>query len=123
MGTGDSLTSSLRNCPVTLWLVYLLLGNDSLNIYPQKQTHGTIGRLLLGSVEVNRPRQEYSMFSAWSVPEGYERTQTKEQKQSSSNSERTSFGTGACRDMSLGAEAMESSLRNWQSQNNGKKRN
>jgi hypothetical protein len=40
---------------VTMWRLYLLLGNNSVNTFPQKQTHGTIGRPLLGNGSINAP--------------------------------------------------------------------
>jgi hypothetical protein len=42
-----------------------LLGNGSLNTFPQKQTRGTIGHLLLGNGAVNRLYQQYRMCFLW----------------------------------------------------------
>jgi hypothetical protein len=59
---------------ILLWCIDPLLGNDSVNTFPQEQTRATIGSLLLGSGSVNTPktiwdskRQNFS----WGPPRGY----------------------------------------------------
>jgi hypothetical protein len=52
-----------------------LLSNESLNTFPQKQTHGTIGYLLLENGAVNRLSQQFRMFSVGSVQSGYKRVE------------------------------------------------
>jgi hypothetical protein len=42
-----------------------LLGNGSLNTFPQKQTRGTIGHLLIGKSAVNRLCQQYRLCFPW----------------------------------------------------------
>jgi hypothetical protein len=48
-----------------------LLGNGSLNTFPQKQTRGTTGDLLLGNGALNRLYQQYRLFSVGSVQSDY----------------------------------------------------
>jgi hypothetical protein len=53
-----------------------LLGNDSVNTFPHKQTRATIGRPLLGNGSVKQASlTREAVFSAWSVPRGYKGTQ------------------------------------------------
>jgi hypothetical protein len=42
-----------------------LLGNGSLNTFPQKQTRGTVGDLLLGNGTLNRLCQQYRLCFPW----------------------------------------------------------
>jgi hypothetical protein len=54
---------------------YPLLRNGSLNTFPQKQTCGTIGDLLLGNGAVNRLCQQHRLFSVGSMQSGYQRVE------------------------------------------------
>jgi hypothetical protein len=49
----------------TLSAPFPLLGNGSLNTFPQKQTRGTIDDLLLGNGAVNRLCQQYRLYFPW----------------------------------------------------------
>jgi hypothetical protein len=42
-----------------------LLGNGPLNTFPQKQTRGIVGDLLLGNSAVNRLCQQYRLCFPW----------------------------------------------------------
>jgi hypothetical protein len=57
-----------------LWRIDLLLGNDSVNIFPREPTHVTIGRLLLGNGSVQTPetiRDNRRRCFLWCPPRGY----------------------------------------------------
>jgi hypothetical protein len=52
----------------TVWRIGPLLGNDSVNTFPQKRTRATIGSV--NKLVNNRE----AVFSAWSVPRDYKGT-------------------------------------------------
>jgi hypothetical protein len=57
-----------------LWRIDLLLGNDSVNIFPREATCGKIGRLLLGNGSVNTPKtiqDNRTRCFPWAPPRGY----------------------------------------------------
>jgi hypothetical protein len=60
-----------------------LLGNGSLNIFPQKETRRKIGNLLLGNAAV------HTVFSWESVPRSYEGTEETRQSSRRSTTEYT----------------------------------
>jgi hypothetical protein len=69
-----SLTNGIysRTKLSVLWRVYPLLGNGSVNRFPQKQKRGTIGRPLLGTRPViTHSEQEKALFSVGSTQSGY----------------------------------------------------
>jgi hypothetical protein len=57
---------------IIFWRIFPLLGNGSVNTFPQKQTLGTIERSLLGNGPVNKhSSQQKTVFSVWSAQSGY----------------------------------------------------
>jgi hypothetical protein len=62
--------------------VYPLLGKGSVNTFPQKQTRGAIGRLLLGNGPVTTHSwQVKTVFSVRSVPKSYNRAQSEDESE------------------------------------------
>jgi hypothetical protein len=68
----DKIRSVVRNISqYILWRVYPLLGNISVNIFPWKQTHATIGRPFAGQRISKHALKIEAVLSAWSVQSGY----------------------------------------------------
>jgi hypothetical protein len=118
-------TFSLRS--KILWRVraYSLLGNESLNTFPQKHTRGTTARLLTGNGAVNTPQQFRLCFlcgpcrgvikgdSQKTRPSRVEWVVESEVKGRASRRQPAGIWAWEQRNW------IESSLRNWQLQNNG----
>jgi hypothetical protein len=82
--------------------LFPLLGNVSLNTFPQKETRRTIGHLLLSNAAVN------TVFSVGSVTRSYKGTEKTRRSSRRSTAEYTTV-----------VESSRFESRNWQLQNNG----